>query len=99
MIGVAINAGGILIGGMFGLAKKQPLSAANESLLKVALAVATITVGLQLTWKNINGSFGGVMKQLFIVLLSMSLGKLIGRLLHLQKLSNSIGKFATNKLS
>lgn len=29
----------------------------------------------------------------------MSLGKLVGKLLHLQKLSNSIGKYATAKMS
>jgi uncharacterized protein len=99
MIGVAINAVGIVIGGIVGLTRKKPFTAANESFFKVAMGVATVFLGLQLTWQNLNGSIGVFLKQLLIVLISMSLGKLIGKLLHLQKLSNSIGKYATSKMS
>lgn len=99
MIGVAINAVGIVAGGIVGLNKKQRLTAANESFFKVAMGAATVFLGLQLTWQNLNGSIGILFKQLVIVLLSMTIGKLIGQLLQLQKCSNSIGKFATSKMS
>jgi uncharacterized membrane protein YqgA involved in biofilm formation len=99
MIGVLINALGIVFGGIFGLTRKTPMTAANESFFKVAMGVATIWIGLQLTWTNFNGSFGSVLKQLLIVLISMSLGKVIGRLLRLQKMSNAIGKFAGQKIT
>ena len=99
VIGVAINAVGILIGGIAGLTRKQALSADNEKFLRLVMALGTIVIGLQLTWKNINGSFGSVLKQLFIVLLSMSLGKLCGRLLRLQKMSNAAGRYATERMS
>ncbi len=59
----------------------------------------TVFIGLKLTWTNLNGSFGQMMKQLFIVLISMSLGKLLGKLFGLQKFSNSIGQHATKKLA
>jgi uncharacterized membrane protein YqgA involved in biofilm formation len=39
------------------------------------------------------------LKLLAIVLLAMALGKLAGRLLHLQKLSNSVGQFASRKMA
>lgn len=99
MIGVAINAIGIVVGGIAGLTRKKPLTAANESFFKVAMGAATVFLGLQLTWQNLNGSIGVFFKQLLIVLISMSLGKLVGKLLHLQKFSNSIGKYATSKMS
>src|SRR6187401_889580 len=99
MIGVVMNALGIVVGGIVGLTRKKPLTAANESFFKVAMGAATVFLGLQLTWKNLNGSIGVFFKQLLIVLISMSLGKLLGKLLHLQKLSNSIGQYATAKMS
>ena len=98
MFGVAINAVGIVVGGIVGLTRRKPLTAANESFFKVAMGAATVFLGLQLTWQNLNGSFGTVMKQLGTVLLSMTLGKLTGRLFHLQKLSNAIGKYATSRM-
>ncbi|MGZ4973867.1 MAG: DUF554 family protein, partial [Limisphaerales bacterium] len=55
---------------------------------------AIVWFGLKLTWSSLSGSFGFWMKQLAAVLLAMALGKIIGRILHLQKLSNSIGRFA-----
>ena len=99
MIGVGINALGIVVGGIVGLTRKKPLTAENESFFKVAMGAATVFLGLQLTWRNLNGSFGVFLKQLAIVLVSMSIGKLIGKLLRLQKLSNSIGKYATEKMA
>lgn len=99
MIGVALNAVGIVAGGIVGLTRKKPLTAANESFFKVAMGAATVFLGLQLTWQSFNGGFGSILKQLGIVLVSMTLGKLLGRLLHLQKLSNAIGKYATTRMA
>ncbi|MEP6662373.1 MAG: DUF554 family protein [Verrucomicrobiota bacterium] len=99
MIGVSINALGIIVGGIAGLTRKKPLTAQSESFFKVAMGAAAVFLGLQLTWKNLNGSFGIFMKQLLIVLVAMSVGKLVGKLLHLQKLSNAIGKYATSRMS
>jgi uncharacterized membrane protein YqgA involved in biofilm formation len=99
MIGVAINAAGILIGGIVGLRRKQPMSPADESLFKIVLALGTIVIGLSLTWRSLNGGFTGILKGLGIVILAMVLGKLLGRLLHLQKLSNYLGKRASDQLA
>lgn len=99
MIGVGINAVGIVVGGIVGLKKRKPLTAANESFFKVAIGAGMVFLGLQLAWQNLNGPPGVFLKQLFIVLISMSLGKLLGRLLNLQKLSNSVGKYATGKMA
>jgi uncharacterized membrane protein YqgA involved in biofilm formation len=100
MSGIALNAIGILIGGILGLAKKNPLSSASdEATLRKLMGALTVFIGLRLVWLNLSGSFVVIMKHLGIVLLSMTLGKLVGKLLHLQKLSNRIGHRASEKLS
>ena len=50
--------------------------------------------GLRLTWLSLSGSFALVTKQVAIALLAVSVGKLLGRLLHFQKMSNHAGQYA-----
>ena len=91
MIGTILNAAGIVIGGIIGLSRRQPLSVHTESYFKVVLGAFTVFYGLRLTWVSISGSFFEVLKQLAIAILALILGKLSGRLLHLQKISNRVG--------
>ncbi len=99
MIGTILNVAGIVIGGIAGLTRRKPLSAAHESFFKVALGVFAVFYGLRLTWLSLNGTFLQILKQLLIVVLAMMLGKLIGRLLHLQKLSNRLGCGARERIA
>jgi uncharacterized membrane protein YqgA involved in biofilm formation len=94
MIGTILNAAGILIGGMVGLTRRKPLSLASESYFRVVLGAFTVFYGLRLTWVSISGSFLEILKQLTIVVLALIFGKLIGRGLSLQKMSNKIGQRA-----
>ena len=94
MIGTVLNVAGILIGGFAGLVRRKPLSRANESFFKVGLGVFTVFYGLRLTWISMNGSFLQVLKQLVIVVFALMLGKMTGRLLRLQKMSNHLGRQA-----
>ncbi len=98
MIGAAINVAGIILGGVVGLTAKKPLSPHLQSRLQVGLGVFTVWFGLKLTWNSLNGSLLQVFKQLGIVLLAMTLGKLVGKLLRLQKMSNGIGQYVTKKM-
>lgn len=99
MIGTILNAAGILTGGIVGLARHKPLAATTESYFKVVLGAFTVFYGLRLTWVSISGSFYEVLKQLLIALLALSLGKLAGRALHLQKLSNRLGQKARERIN
>jgi len=99
VVGTLINAGAIVAGGLFGLARKKPLSIANQAFVKVALGAFTTFCGLRLTWVSLNGSFVAVLKQVVIVILALTLGRLAGRLLHLQKASNHIGQFARERIA
>ena len=94
MIGVALNVAGILVGGLVGLMRPKSLSPANESRLKVTLGAFTVFYGLRLTWLSLNGSVPQILKQLLIAVLALMLGKMTGRLLRLQKLSNRLGQDA-----
>ncbi len=98
MIGTALNVAGILIGGFVGLARRKPLSPANESFFKVALGVCTVFYGLRLTWISVNGTFLQILKQFLIAVVALMLGKMTGRLLHLQKMSNHLGRQARERI-
>jgi uncharacterized protein len=99
MIGTALNVAGILIGGIAGLARRKPLSPANESFLKVGLGVCTVFYGLRLTWISVNGTFLQGLKQLLIAVIALMLGKVTGRLLHLQRMSNAAGRQARERIA
>jgi uncharacterized membrane protein YqgA involved in biofilm formation len=99
MYGIALNAFGIIVGCVLALAKKNPLSPSDEVTLRKLMGAFTVFIGLRLVWQNLNGTFGMFAKRLAIVLIAMSLGKLVGKLLRLQKFSNRIGKRASEKLT
>ena len=94
MTGAILNAAGILVGSLIGLARTTPLSAQTQAFFKVALGVSTIYYGLRLTWLSIGGTFSLVLKQILIALLAVMLGKLLGGWLHFQKASNRAGQYA-----
>ena len=94
MTGAILNAFGILIGGIIGLVWPAPLPAQTQAFFKLALGLSTMFYGLRLTWLSINGSFALVTKQVMIALFAVSAGKLLGRWLHFQKMSNRAGHYA-----
>jgi len=99
MLGTILNVAGILLGGAVGLLRRKPLATAQEAYLRIVLAAFTIFYGLRLSWLSISGSFGQIVKQLLIVVLALMLGRLTGRLLHLQKFSNRLGRRAREILA
>ncbi len=99
MIGTALNVIGVTVGGVVGLTRRQGLTPVNESFFKVVLGVFTVWFGLQLTWRSLNGSIGEILRQLSIMVLSLILGRLTGRLIGLQKFSNRLGHFAKERVA
>jgi hypothetical protein len=99
MVGALINSAVIVLGGVLALVVKKPLSAASQSRARILLGAFTVWYGLSLTLSSLNGSAVHWLKQLAIVLLAMALGKLAGRGMRLQKLSNAMGRFATRKMN
>ena len=99
MTGAFLNACGILIGALFGLAQRAPLSASTQHFFRRALGAASAFLGLRLVWLHVNGTFWPCAKQLLIALLSLTLGNWTGRLLRLQKNSNRLGRFASRAIA
>ncbi len=99
MIGTILNAAGILIGGGAGLLLIKQLSPTRQVALKGVIALLTIFVGLKTTWSSLGGSVGHIAKQLIIIILALTLGRLLGRILHLQKSINRLGRYAQEKFS
>jgi uncharacterized membrane protein YqgA involved in biofilm formation len=93
-IGAFLNAIGILLGGLLGLARRKPVSVRAQNSCKGALGVLTVFFGLRLVWLGVNGTFSAGLKQIFIALLAVILGNWIGKLLRLQKISNRLGRCA-----
>ena len=98
-LGTLLNAVGIVLGGIAGLTMSRFFTAPRQLFLKVLLGAFVVFVGLRTTVTSLGGGFWPVGKQILIVLLSMSIGRMIGRLLHLQKASNRLGQFAKEKIS
>jgi uncharacterized protein len=98
MIGTAINALGIIAGGVVGSVREKPLTPGQESFWKVVLGVFTVYYGLHLSWISLNGSLLQILKQLLIVIIALSLGRFTGWLLRIQKMSNRIGQKARQRI-
>jgi uncharacterized protein len=97
--GAFLNALGILLGGLFGLAQRAPLSARTQDFFRRALGAAAVFCGLRLVWLHVNGTFLACAKQIFIALLALTLGNWLGKLLRLQKISNRLGRQASNLIA
>ena len=91
MLGAFLNALGILIGALCGLALRQPLTARAQAFLKTALAAFTFFYGLRLMYENFHGSLMMCLRQFLLAALAVVAGYWLGRLLRLQPLSNRAG--------
>jgi hypothetical protein len=99
LIGAFLNALGILVGALFGLAMRRPLTARAQTFFKSALGAFTVFWGLQLVYENVHGKFTACVKQILIGVLAVLLGFWLGKLLRLQTASNRIGRQASALLA
>ncbi len=99
MIGPFLNAFGILLGALFGLAARQPVSRRTQEFFKSALGAFTVFYGLRLVYENLHGTVPACLKQLFIAAVAVILGNWLGKLLRLQKISNRVGHHAATLLA
>lgn len=99
MTGAFLNAIGILLGGFWGLALRKLLSLRTQVFFRSALGLSVIFFGLRLVWLGLGGTFVSVLSQILIVLLAVTAGFWLGRLLRLQKWSNRLGRHAGNVIA
>ncbi|MFM2293989.1 MAG: hypothetical protein RLZZ350_402 [Verrucomicrobiota bacterium] len=99
LLGTWLNALGIVLGAVVGLTARKSVSPGAQAWAKTLLGAVTIFCGMKIVWDNISGKFLSCGKQFLIVLLALVLGRLLGRLLRLQKISNRLGQFARERLA
>jgi uncharacterized protein len=98
-IGTILNGAAILLGGVAGLTLRKQPAAETQRWLKLVLCLLTCYVGLKTTVMSLGPGIGGGLKQTTIALVAMTLGRLAGRLLHLQKTSNRLGQYAQKTMA
>jgi uncharacterized membrane protein YqgA involved in biofilm formation len=96
--GTIINVIAIIVGSLLALRRRPLFSVAAQQTLRLVFGIGCMFAGIHLVWLGIGGPFFKCLKQLFIVMLALILGRLVGRLLRLQKLSNRVGRFARTQL-
>ncbi|HTR43017.1 MAG TPA: DUF554 family protein [Pseudomonadales bacterium] len=94
--GAILNAIGILLGALIGLARETPLSLRAQLFFRNAIGAANFLLGARLIYLSIGGTFGSCLKQLFIAILAVVVGFWVGKLLRFQKMSNYLGRLAGN---
>jgi uncharacterized protein len=99
MTGTTLNVLGILIGGMLGLFWIKAMTPRHQTMLKVWLGMFSVLAGLLLIWKSLNGGFGRVLLQLFTMVLALTLGRLAGKAMRIQKFLNRMGDFAKRRMA
>ena len=98
-IGAFLNALGILLGALYGLAARRPLTLRTQEFFKTALGTFTVFYGLRLVYENVHGPFTACLKEIFLTAVAVVLGNWLGRLLRVQQISNRIGHYAATRLA
>lgn len=99
MVGTILNVAGILIGGIVGMVRKTPMAASTQGLLKLLLGLATVVCGFWLIWCGLEGhTLPRMLLLLVVVVVSMMIGRPLGRLMRLQRASNRLGRYARDRM-
>src|ERR1044072_4393419 len=102
MFGPLLNFAGIVVGAMAGLTLKRDLPVRQQLWLKLFIGLALVVAGMKIAFSQQSGLLAGDWKhfgKLFVILLlSMIVGRLIGKALRIQKGLNHLGQYAKTKL-
>jgi uncharacterized membrane protein YqgA involved in biofilm formation len=99
LAGTILNALGIIIGALWGLAMARQFSSSTQLACRGLLGIITVFIGLRITLLSLSGSFLQILKQLAILVLALALGKMLGQLLRIQKTLNRLGQYASRRFA
>jgi uncharacterized membrane protein YqgA involved in biofilm formation len=100
MWGTAINCAAIMVGACLGLARDWRLGARRQSQIKVGLGVATALIGIRGICLSLSGvGIAGAGRGFVVMMAALMAGKVLGRMLCLQQLSNRLGRFARQEMA
>ncbi len=100
MIGTLLNAALILLGGMVAVLTPYRVPTGYQYTIKTLLGFCLIVLGFHTLWTSLAdaGNFATLFKDLFVLLIGLSVGRLIGRFFRIQKQLNHLGQFAQQSL-
>lgn len=98
-LGTVINAVAILLGGIIGLLAKKQMSADAQNNIKALLVLFTFVAAAHMIWSGVGGTFGQIVKQVGIMMVSLILGNIIGKLLGVQKQLGKLGEYASERFA
>ena len=94
-LGTAFNVAAIIVGGMLGLIITKDLSVKLQKQLRKWIGILIVIAGFVMIWEGLREvGFGAKFGLIGIAFLSTSLGRPIGRLLHIQAGMNRLGRYA-----
>lgn len=100
MIGTLINSGTVLLGGGIGLLSGKDPSARVQVTIKRVLGALVIWAGFSTTYKAMGKTgISNIPKEIVIVVVSLILGNVLGRILRLQDRMNAVGGFARRAMT
>ncbi|MDB6017295.1 MAG: hypothetical protein JWR19_1784 [Pedosphaera sp.] len=99
LTGTILNALGIVIGGIMGMTLSRQFAPNTQLALRGLMGVFTVFIGLRMTWLSLEGSFLQVLQQVVVLILALTLGRICGRLLRIQKTLNRLGQYAGQRFA
>jgi uncharacterized membrane protein YqgA involved in biofilm formation len=96
--GACLNAIGILLGALIGLARETPFSLRTQLLFRNGIGAFNFFFGVRLVYLSIGGTFLHCLKETFTAMLAVVLGFWMGKLFRFQKMSNYLGRLAGNAI-
>jgi uncharacterized protein len=99
MTGSILNAIGILVGGLLGLMMGRQFSASTQLAWRGLMGVITVVIGLHLVYSGLNGNPYQIFKQVVVLVMALTLGRFVGRLLGIQHTLNRFGQNASQRFA
>jgi uncharacterized membrane protein YqgA involved in biofilm formation len=97
--GTVLNAVGILLGSFLGLMLSRQFSGRAQLAWRGLTGLATVVLALQVTWTGLKGAPADFLRNFAVMLMALMLGRITGRLLHIQKGLNRLGQYASSRFS
>jgi uncharacterized membrane protein YqgA involved in biofilm formation len=97
--GTVLNAVGILIGSLLGMLLSRQFTGPTQLAWRGVMGVVTIILGLHITWTGLHGGATDILREMVVLVLALTAGRLVGRLLHIQKGLNRLGQYAGRRFS
>ncbi|HAM73657.1 MAG TPA: hypothetical protein DCM86_18645 [Verrucomicrobiales bacterium] len=99
ILGTLVNGCGILIGGAVGGLGKRPIPPSTQGNLRTGLGLVAVFMAMHLCWTHFGGGFTATLRQFVILMGAMTLGRITGLSLGLQRASNHLGRVAAGHLN